>query len=61
MDKIIAFFNKEPAVVWTSSGAAIVGAIQADPLILQDWKNWLSLAITVVGFIIRQSVTPAKS
>lgn len=61
MDKIIAWLKAEPAVVWVSGGTALAGAIQADPYLLPEWKNYLTLAISMgVALLIRQAVTPTK-
>jgi hypothetical protein len=52
--------SSEPAIVWTSGGAAVVAAVQASPDIQQTYKNIIALVITLaVGAIIRQGVTPA--
>jgi hypothetical protein len=46
---------------WTSGGTAVIAAVQADPNIAQDWKNYITLGITLgVGAIIRQNVNPLK-
>jgi hypothetical protein len=61
LTKLEAFLASEPSMVWTSGGAAIIAAIQADPYLVSDVKNWLTLGITLgIGLIIRSNVSPAK-
>jgi hypothetical protein len=59
MDGILKWLASEPAAVWTTGGTAVIAAIQADPNISLEWKNWVTLGITLsLGLIIRGAVTP---
>lgn len=61
MDKLLAWLKSEPAILWTTAGAAVCTTIQTTSFFDSDTKNWLTLGITlVVGIIIRGSVTPLK-
>lgn len=52
--------SSEPAIVWTSGGAAVVAAVQASAM-QQDYKNIIALVVTLaVGMLIRGKVTPVK-
>ena len=59
MNWLTKFLASEPAIFWTSGATAIIAAIQADPMLTLEWKNYITLAITLgVGAIIRQGVSP---
>ena len=61
MNNIIAWIKSEPAVVWTTGGAAIVAAIQNTGGLTTDGRNWLTLGVMLgVGLITRGAVTPLK-
>jgi hypothetical protein len=61
MDKVLSWLKSEPAIVWTTGGTALAGAIQADPYLITDAKNYLTLAIAFgVALIVRSAVTPSK-
>jgi hypothetical protein len=59
VDKIVAWLQSEPAVVWTTGATALIAAVQNEPAINQDAKNWITLGLSfLVGLIIRQGVSP---
>jgi hypothetical protein len=61
MDKVLSWLKSEPSVVWVSGGTALAGIIQTDPYLQQDWKNYITFAISMgVALLIRQAVTPTK-